>query len=117
MLTKRLEKELLFEIVLLSAGIALISLLWKDNILLTVLLLVGWLFALKSWHKRHDVYFFLAGAVTGPIGEIVAINFGAWQYANPTFLGIPPWLPLVWGLGAVLIKRFAEIFVKIEARK
>jgi ubiquinone biosynthesis protein Coq4 len=71
---------------------------------------------LKSWHKKHDIYFFITGAVVGSIGEIVCIHFGVWQYANSTFLGIPMWLPLVWGLATILIKRISEMFVKIEMK-
>lgn len=114
MVSKKLEKELLFDIVLFGVGILFIVLFYQNNILLTALLLVAWLFALKFWHKKHDAYFFIVGAIVGPIGEIIAIYFGVWQYANPSFLGIPMWLPFVWGLAIVLIKRIAEIFVKIE---
>ena len=114
MVLKKLEKELIFDIVLFGVGILFIVLFYQNNILLTVLLFVAWLFALKFWHKKHDAYFFIVGAIVGPIGEIVAISFGVWQYTNPSFLGIPIWLPLVWGLAVVLIKRVAEIFVKIE---
>ena len=114
--TKKVEKELVFEIILFSAGIAAISLFYKNNLLLTVLLILAWLIGIKFWHKKHDIYFLLAGAIIGPLGEIVCIHFGAWQYANPTFLGIPIWLPFVWGLAVVLIKRFAEIFIKIETK-
>lgn len=96
MLTKKIEKELVFDIILFSVGTIAISLFYKDNILLTVLLVLGSLFGMKLWYKRHDIYFFIVGAIIGPIGEIIAIYFGAWQYANPTLLGIPLWLPLAW---------------------
>ncbi len=116
MFSKRIKKELVLEIILFSIGIASISLFYENNILLTVILLIGWLFGIKFWHKKDDIYFFVIGAIGGPIAEVVAINFGAWQYSNPTILGIPIWLPLAWGFAAVMIKRFAEIFVKIESK-
>lgn len=116
MLTKKIEKELSFEIALFSVGIAAISLFYHNNLLLTLILFAGVLFGMKVWYKKHDIYFFITGAVVGPIGEIVAIYFGAWQYTNPTFFGIPLWLPLVWGLSITVIKRFAEIFIKIEMK-
>ena len=116
MLTKKIEKELVFEIILFSVGVVAISLFYDNNLLLTAILLVVSLFGMKVWYKLHDSYFFITGAIIGPIGEIVAIYFGAWQYANPTFLGIPIWLPLFWGLAVVLIKRFSEIFVKIDMK-
>ena len=113
---KVLKKELLLELILFSSGIAAISVLWKNNFLLTILLLIGWLIGFKLWHKKQDFYFFVIGAIVGPIGEIVCIHFGAWKYSNPSFLGIPVWLPFVWGLAVILIKRLAETFMKIEMR-
>ena len=41
----------------------------------------------------------------GAVGESVCIYFGAWSYANPTYL-IPLWLPILWGLAALIIRRF-----------
>ncbi len=94
----------------------MISFFYADNIIVTALLLLTLAVGMKFWYKKHDVYFFVVGTVLGPIGEVVAIYFGAWQYTNPTFLGIPMWLPIVWGLAAVLIKRISELFVKIEVK-
>ena len=115
-ITKKIEKELIYEIVLFCAGITAISLFYANNFLLTFLLIITWLIGMKGWHKNHDIYFLIAGAIIGPLGEIVCIYFGAWRYVNPTFFGIPIWLPLAWGLAIMLIKRFAEIFVKIEKK-
>ena len=114
--TKKIEKELIYEIILFCGGILAISLYYENNLLLTALLAIAWMIGIKTWHKKHDIYFLLAGATIGPVGEIVCIHFGAWQYANPSFLGIPMWLPFVWGLAVVLVKRFAEIFIKIEMK-
>lgn len=116
MIQKKLEKQLMFDIFLFVIGVFLIVVFYENTVLLAVLLFVAWSFALKFWHKKHDAYFFIVGAIIGTIGEIVAVSFGVWQYANPSFLGIPLWLPLAWGLGVVLIKRIAEIFVKIEMK-
>jgi len=115
--SKNIKIELILDLIVFVVGIAFISLFYWDNILLTGLLIIAWFFGLKFWHKKHDIYFFITGAIVGSVGEIICISFGVWQYANPTFLGIPLWLPFVWGLATMLIKRIAEIFVKIEARK
>jgi hypothetical protein len=114
--TKKIEKELIFEIILYCVGIASIALFFQNNLLLSVILVIAWAIGIKFWHKKHDVLFFVTGAIVGPVGEIVCIYFGVWQYANPTFLGIPVWLPLAWGLATMLIKRIAETFVKIEMK-
>jgi len=115
-LTKKLKKELLFEIILFFAGIVTIAIFFNNNILLSFLLIAIWAIGIKFWHKKHDVYFFVTGAIIGPLAEIICIYFGVWHYANPTFLGIPIWLPLAWGFATMLIKRIAETFVRIEMK-
>jgi len=115
-ITKNIKKELFLEIILFCAGIVSIVLFFQNNFLLTVTLIILWAIGIKFWHKKQDIIFFITGAVIGPIGEIICIYFGVWQYANPTFLGIPIWLPFAWGLITMLIKRVSETFVKIEMR-
>lgn len=98
-------KELLLDAMLFAFGVAAISLLYKNNVLLTLIIIGGWVTAIKFWHVKHDIYLFLAAAALGTAAEIVAIRFGAWQYSNPTILGIPIWLPLLWGIAVVFINR------------
>lgn len=116
-LTKKNKQELIFEIALFVGGMISISLFFMNNLLLTFLLMFAWALGIKKWHKKHDVVFFITGAIIGPLGEILCIYFGVWQYANPSFLGIPVWLPFAWGLATMLIKRIAETVVKIEMKK
>ena len=111
--TRRIEKELLFDALLFLGGIISISLFFRNNVVLTGLLILAWILGLKFWHKREDIFFFLSGSIVGPVGEIVCIKFGVWSYSNPSFFGIPMWLPFAWGLATVLIKRFAETFYKM----
>lgn len=112
-----IKKELFFEIILFIAGIISITLFFKNNILLTLVLIIVWAIGIGFWHKKDDILFFITGAIIGPIGEIVCIYFGVWKYANPTFLGIPIWLPFAWGLATMLIKRIAETLIKINIKK
>ncbi len=109
----KIKKELMFELMLFSIEIALIILFFRKNALLLIFLLAAWLMGFKFWHKKHDIHFFIAGAVIGFIGEAICVYLGVWQYANPSFLGIPIWLPVAWGLAAMLIKNIAETFARI----
>lgn len=106
---KKREKELIVNVILFFVGTFAIALLYKSNFFLTAFILLASIIVMKFWHKKGDIYFFIVGAIIGPVGEIIDIHFGAWQYSNPTFLGIPLWLPLTWGLGMVMIRRFAEL--------
>ena len=54
---------------------------------------------------------FLIAALLGAAAEIVAVKFGAWQYANSTYFGVPLWLPLLWGSATVFIARLTEMLI------
>jgi hypothetical protein len=114
---KSVKKELILESIIFSLCNISIILFYNYNILLVGLLIICWLIGLKFWHKKQDFLFYIIGATVGSITEIICINLGGvWQYVNPTFLGIPIWLPFGWGVATMLIKRISETFVKIEMR-
>jgi hypothetical protein len=114
--TRRIKKEMFFEILLFSAAVASISLFFQNSFVLAIVLFGLWLTGFVFWHKRHDAVFFATGAIVGSIAEIICVNYGAWQYANPSFLRIPLWLPFAWGLASVLVIRIAETFVSIKLK-
>jgi hypothetical protein len=66
---------------------------------LTVLSII--LVAINFSKSRLIVYLIVFFA--GPISEMIAIYFGAWNYAHPDLLGIPYWLPFVWGNASLYI--------------
>ena len=113
-LTKQIEKELIFEFIVFVIGIAAISMFFKNNLILLLILIAVWGISIAFWHRKIDIIFYIVGAIIGPVAEIVCINYGVWQYANPSFLGIPIWLPLAWGFAVVMIKRVAETIAKIN---
>ncbi len=92
------------------ALIGLISALWSSPGLLTACCAVLAVGMLVRWHSRSDVLFFLVAAVMGPLGESVAVSFGAWQYALP-WAGIPLWLPLGWGIAVLYLKKTNEVLL------
>ncbi len=98
-------KELLLDTILFAFGVAAASLLYKNNLLLTLTIIAGWVIAIKFWHGKHDIYLFVTAAFLGTVAEIVAVRFGAWQYSNPTLFSVPIWLPLLWGIAVVFINR------------
>ncbi len=68
---------------------------------------------LSRWHTRGDFTFYVVGFVLGPAGEFVVVYFGAWHYAKPFYL-LPIWLPLLWGIFILLVKKIAETLVRTE---
>ena len=88
-------------------------LFWRDNLLLSTVELVEGLVALASWHDRYDISFFLVIGVLGTLAEAVFVHFGVWRYANPIFLGIPPWFPLAFGTTGLIGERLARTITDI----
>ena len=53
--TKKIEKEVLFELFLFCGGIGSIALLFQNNLLLTLVMFIAWGIGLAFWHKKVDV--------------------------------------------------------------
>ncbi len=117
-MAKQAVRELLVTVILTAISTAAYFVLWKNSLVVTAFLAaysVFLFFFLKA--KRNDVVMFLVGAITGPGVEIIAISFGIWSYARPDFLGIPMWLPLVWGMFYFLTWRIAKLIMKLINQK
>ena len=113
----RLAKKLWTELAVQSATfcllVASIGLLWRNNAILLAIVAVECLIALARWHERQDVSFFLILAVFGTLAEVAFTYSGAWQYANPSLLGIPLWFPLAFGTAGLAGQRLACTAVKV----
>jgi uncharacterized membrane protein YoaT (DUF817 family) len=99
-----LGTELSFFVVLESC----VALLWRNNVLLLAIAAVICVVALARWHSRLDICFFLVIAVLGSLAEVLFVKFGGWQYANPTWFGVPVWFPLAFGTTGLIGGRLAR---------
>ena len=111
---KDVLKELLLEMLLFGLGTMAISLLYPYTEIVFVVLAIAVVAALKLWHKKDDVYYFVVGATLGPFAEIFHVYFGAWYYTTPHVMGLPIWLPLGWGLFVIIINRVVNTLKKIR---
>ncbi len=106
------RKRLWADLALATAAFALlvagVCLLWRNNPLLFTVMLAGCLLALWRWHDRLELSFFLIIAVLGTLAEAVFVRSGVWQYANPSFLGLPLWFPLAFGTTGLVGARLAR---------
>ncbi|MFH0868605.1 MAG: DUF2878 family protein [archaeon] len=106
----RVKKEFFYELTLFIITVTIVSYFYRNNLLLTALLILLWGLSIMLWHTKQDVQLFITGAVFGTAIELVCTHFGVWHYGNPSFLGIPVWLPLAWGVFVVMIVRTADTF-------
>jgi hypothetical protein len=91
------------------ATLLLTSVLWRYPFALTALLIIAGaaIYALRP--SRTSLCVYATGFLFGPLAEGLAIQTGAWEYAEPSILGIPVWLPFVWGNAALFIQNTADI--------
>lgn len=79
-------------------------------LMLTVILLSGGVFALH--YNAGEMALFLIGLAFGLVIEIGLRKLGSQQkWSRASLLGVPYWLPFVWGIGFVVITRLG-LFVR-----
>ena len=106
-----MKKDLLIEAAIYVSCLSLVSLLWHEPVVLLLCLAVVGALMLRCWHRASDFLSYGTGFVLGPLGEAMAVHFGAWQYAKSLFL-VPIWLPFLWGIAAFFIKRLCDTLLK-----
>ena len=103
---KATKRDQILAVVSIVVVVMLIGLFWENNFLLTLLVAAYTAFLLILWHETEDLRCLIFVVVVGTASEIISVSFGAWTYNNPTFLGIPIWLPLTWGIAVLCLRRF-----------
>jgi hypothetical protein len=98
------------------ATLLLTSALWRYPLALTSLQIATGIAIYSLRPSRTTACVYAVGFVFGPLAEGLAIQTGAWEYASPSVLGIPLWLPFVWGNAALFIQNSADFGKAIFAR-
>ena len=98
------------------ATLLLTSVLWRYPVALTSLQIATGVAIYSLRPSRTSACVYAVGFVFGPLAEGLAIQTGAWEYASPSVLGIPLWLPFVWGNAALFIQNSADFGKAIFAR-
>jgi hypothetical protein len=85
-----------------AMGTFLMALLYGNELLLFAVIVVFTAahLAYGKWKKAKR---FLVAALVGGTCENMAVLLGAWGYSNAHYLPIPIWMPVGWGLAALLL--------------
>lgn len=102
---KRLLRAFAYSCVFAVLTVVSVSLFWETPVRLALFLVALSAALLSFWGSREDVYLYAISAACGALAEAFAIGFKAWAYPKPDMIGIPVWLPFVWGIAGVFIKR------------
>jgi uncharacterized membrane protein YoaT (DUF817 family) len=87
-----------------------VALLWRYNTLLTITLIILAATMLLMNRSKQELKTFIFCAFFGAIAEVFAIIFGAWTYGNPSFISIPIWLTILWGIASIFVVRVYLFF-------
>ncbi len=104
---KRLLKAFIYSCVFAAISLLSVSYYWSEPVLLTVFLIMLSSLMLLVWRSKEDLVLYVTCGTLGAMAESFAIGFGTWFYAFPNFKNIPYWLPFLWGMAALFIKRIS----------
>mgnify|MGYP001614106934 CR=1 FL=1 len=91
----------------------LVPIFSSSEILFTfiVLLLIGISFKLS--YVKNEEFVVLSGIIIGLIIEVVlGLVYRNQFWENASLIGVPIWLPLIWGYGFLIIRRIGNIIIK-----
>ena len=106
------KQEIIRDLVIFGVSITFIVLFWQNNLLTFFILLAIYLVRSHFWYKSGDHIFFIISGLMGATIEAILVYANIYQYANPTLLNIPFWLPFLWGLGAVIVVSIVQSYLK-----
>ena len=113
-LSGRTWQRLALYLSIYALTIMLASLLWRRPAALTLAYVLLSILLLWRWHSRSEVAYFTLAAFLGPLGEFVAVSFGAWEYSLP-WVNIPIWLPFAYGLSGLSLHKIASLLLQIKS--
>ena len=100
--------HLVLPLLALGAQILLFDLIGHMTAITLCVILPLTALVLAAARRLEVAIILLAGGLIGPLCESLPIAAGAWTYETPGPLGMPPWLPLGYGLFAVFTSLAAE---------
>ncbi len=109
------SKEIYLPIILFLLFFVAQVFFYSHEILLTILsvLICGAIFVLK--YNKVETRLFIFGLMLGCIIEIGLGQIARTQYWNyASLFGVPYWLPIVWGIGFVIITRTGILIRRIK---
>mgnify|MGYP001575304916 CR=1 FL=1 len=113
MLTKENWENILTGAVSLIIAFIFLTIIKGDEILFTGLIILIILITFKIKYYKNEWILFFIGFILGFIIEVVLGLFYRMQsWENSTLLGVPIWLPIVWGYAFVIITRIGKSIVK-----
>lgn len=104
-----MKKTKIFLHYLLSvASVVIVPLFWRHDFLMFVILAIISILLLLLGKSKKELFLYFIFAIAGSLAEATQMSTGAWKYSHPTILGLVYWMPLVWGIAGIFVKRLCE---------
>jgi uncharacterized membrane protein YoaT (DUF817 family) len=87
--------------------------LWRHPVALVVLVFAVGVAIFLLRPTRPSLVVYAVGFIFGPSAEALGIHAGAWSYSSTNLLGIPIWLPFVWGNAALFIQNAGDVATNV----
>ncbi len=97
------------------ATLLLTAALWRYPVALVAMLLVTATAIFIIRPNATSVVVYSTAFFFGPAAEAVSITTGAWAYHSDNFLGVPVWLPFVWGNAGLFLLNTSELWKSLVA--
>ncbi|WP_135605010.1 hypothetical protein [Methanococcoides sp. NM1] len=107
-----MNKAIFRDLFIFALALMLAVFFWKNNLLLTFLILSIYGIRQYFWSAKGDNIIYISGILLGCTAEFIGTHLGVWTYSAPLFLNIPLWLPFAWGLVSVIIIRVSLPFIE-----
>jgi hypothetical protein len=101
--------NLAFEYLIIAGFYVSIIVLRSFPYILSLSLFAVIMIRLTFFHRSWDFLFLLFGACLVPTVELVLTSFKIYLFTEPDFLGMPYWLPLLWGEVALGLRRVSWV--------
>jgi len=102
MIPDNFRKLIITTTIFTIGSIVSIWLFWQNVFLLTFILVCLAIMEFVVLKKKEVIIAYFIIMFGGVMTEMVAIHLGAWQYTQPSFLGIPFWLLPAWGNAGII---------------
>jgi hypothetical protein len=104
----RISKTFIIFSLLSLLALISVSLLWRNPFFLTsILIIIGIVMIAIGKSRTEDIYLYVTVSFLGALSEALGVYFVAWTYSLPEIIGIPIWLPFLWGVAGLVIKRIS----------
>lgn len=97
-----------FWLLIVAVNGLLLSMAWRYPVKLLAIFILE--VAIIWWQdqRKGDEMWVLVPAVLGPLVEIVAVAGGAWAYSTEYLFGVPLWLPALYAVAGLVMRRLIE---------